>query len=736
MDEQDIAGAFVDWANTFTPVSTFSDLSDVNALIDIVSSIDSKWFKQLSRSEDNNWVIRLNKLKKLHLLLTRYYEENLGLSAIKNIEAPNFNAITKDHDVEETMKLCSLIVTLAVTYVNKAEQITKIQSLSPKSQQGLMLTIEGVMKRLGEPIVEGPPKKSSFDAGDELKRVNNELNMELIRIKTEKEALEKAYTASLDERENLTNQRDDLRAEVEDLSQKLKDMETALDQSTQSGKADFVLRSEIDRLQNELKRYDKQREEATKKLAEKEAKISELTRRIETLSEQANEAAKLKDQVDEYRHAADKLKKTENVIEKYKKKLEEGADLRRALKTAEQENRTLIDRNQQIEDEYNKIIRFRSLMEDYKKQIDEFQTEKAELINQKNKYEYEHKHMRSKLESYEMAQSRDMETIRLLEERIREIELGEGEPLKLDDDDDEKVEADEIDQSIDENTELFDALKGTTKTSLRLKINELERELNSLREGKNIDENAEAELLVLQHKLEDANRIKAKFETDYVKVQKEKLILESELERLQAEKGSSSNGVNKNEPRKEQKELLETKKQLRETQAKLERVEKEVGEIRPDSNTEARIKSLEDENDDLKSRNEELSSLLQSLEGKSEDDLRSQNIQLHKQANEKSRKLEQLKTLVTGQHEIIENYKNAQNSFEAEREAHAAEIKRMELQHKDAKQQLQKEISLVTSAWFNIGTRIQPDHVFLQRQGPQSFLNQQRLILDTQLKRR
>lgn len=52
---------------------------------------------------------------------------------------------------------------------------------------------------------------------------------------------------------------------------------------------------------------------------------------------------------------------------------------------------------------------------------------------------------------------------------------------------------------------------------------------------------------------------------------------------------------------------------------------------------------------------------------------------MHKQANEKTRKLEQLKTLVTGQHEIIENYKNAQNSFEAEREAHTAEIKRLEV---------------------------------------------------------
>ncbi|RIA88777.1 hook-related protein family [Glomus cerebriforme] len=698
MEEQDIAAAFVDWAKTFNnlmrPVNSFSDLSDCNVLIDIVVSIDPKWFKQLSRSEEDNWVIKLNKLKKLHLLLTRYYEENLGLPDIKNIEVPNFHSIAKESDLVETMKLCSLIVTLAVTYVDKAKHIEKIQNLGPKSQQGLMLTIEGVMKRLGDPIIEAPPRKSTFNIDDEIKRIT----IDQERLKADKEALEKAYKASLDEREHLTNQRDDLRGEVEDLNQKLKDMEAALDQSTQTGKADFVLRSEIDRLQNELQ--------------------------VEALTEQANEAAKLKDQLDEYRHAADKLKKTENVIEKYKKKLEENADVRRALKTAEQENRDLIDRNKTIEEEYNKVIKFRKLMEDYKQQIEALHSEKTELVNQKNKYEYEYKHMRSKVEAYEMAQLRDQETIHLLEVRLRELELGEGEPLKLDDD--EKVEADEIDQSIENDSELSDALKGTTKTSLRLKINELERELNSLREGKNPDENADAQLLVLQHKLEDANRIKAKFETDYVKVQKEKLILESELERLQAEKGSSSNG-------KEQKELLETKKQLREAQAKLEQAEKEIGEIKPDSNSEARIKALEVENEELKSRNEELSSLLQSLEGKSEDDLRSQNIQLHRQVNEKSRKLDQLKTLVTGQHEIIENYKNAQNSFEAEREAHAAEIKRLEQLHKEAKEQLQKEISLVTSAWFNIGTRIQGDHVFLQRQGPQSFLNQQRLILDTQV---
>lgn len=78
--------------------------------------------------------------------------------------------------------------------------------------------------------------------------------------------------------------------------------------------------------------------------------ISELTRKVDELQVTADLAAHLKDQVDEYvtptcrrvtglkpsryRHAADKLQKTENVMEKYKKKLQEGADLRQHVKVS------------------------------------------------------------------------------------------------------------------------------------------------------------------------------------------------------------------------------------------------------------------------------------------------------------------------------------------------------------------------------------------------------------------
>jgi len=45
-----------------------------------------------------------------------------------------------------------------------------------------------------------------------------------------------------------------------------------------------------------------------------------------------------------YRHAADRLQKTENVMEKYKKKLQESADLRQHVKVRQLLSGVLISR--------------------------------------------------------------------------------------------------------------------------------------------------------------------------------------------------------------------------------------------------------------------------------------------------------------------------------------------------------------------------------------------------------
>lgn len=150
--------------------------------------------------------------------------------------------------------------------------------------------------------------------------------------------------------------------------------------------------------------------------------------------------------MDEYKHAAEKLQKTENVIEKYKKKLEESADLRRQIKVwwvalllsikqftsllsfvesqaLEDQNVQLMERNQTIEEEYRKVLAFKTLMDSYKDQVATLETKNNELIREKNKMEYEMQHMTKRVQSLEEDKANDTEQIQLLEDRLQEIEM-------------------------------------------------------------------------------------------------------------------------------------------------------------------------------------------------------------------------------------------------------------------------------------------------------------------------
>ncbi|CAG8643896.1 18616_t:CDS:10 [Acaulospora morrowiae] len=463
--DQVAASAFVEWVNTFDeisrPVYSVQDLTDGVVLFKIVRAVDPAWFKLTTDTCEGSWPIKFNELKKLHQLLIQYCEEILGLSA-KNIEMPNLIAIAKDGDSNETMKLCSLVLTVAVSSSNKAAYIEKINSLSQKSKEKLMLSIESVMNRLGTSQPQRKPLV--FVPEDGLK----EIAAEHRRLVAEKDALEKAHQALMEEHTRLRHQFDDFQVENEELNLKLKELKLITTQSSQNSEPDPLMRIEIENLRHELSRSENKRHETELLIESQNVMINDLVRKVELLSELADEAALLKGQLDMYRNAADKLKKTENVIEKYKKKLEESADMRKTIKNLEQENQTLVERNRVIEDKYHKIAASKSLTKSRTQQTIDPQLEKMDLINQRNKYEFECKRLQAKVEAYKNEKTRDMDKIRLLEDRLRKLEPDDGKRIQ-----EPRMLADEMKTGVS---------RGDTITSLKLKINELECELAKKRE--------------------------------------------------------------------------------------------------------------------------------------------------------------------------------------------------------------------------------------------------------------
>ncbi|ORZ22413.1 hypothetical protein BCR42DRAFT_167972 [Absidia repens] len=211
--------------------------------------------------------------------------------------------------------------------------------------------------------------------------------------------------------------------------------------------------------------------------------------------------------------------------------MDDSGDLKRQIKLLDEQNHSLMERNQQIENEYGKVLGFKTLMDSYKDQVALLETKNNELVREKNRMEYDIQQMTNKVELLEVDKTRDSERISTLEDHLKDVQMGarhitEGTP-QVDDADD--MDLDDDDTHLGGSLE--DSLKESNITELKLSKRRLERQLRSLQQ-----ENGEADKgqnpTVLQHLLDEATRLKAQFEKNYLEVSQERDILQSDMARV------------------------------------------------------------------------------------------------------------------------------------------------------------------------------------------------------------
>ncbi|KAJ2357116.1 hypothetical protein IWW50_004308 [Coemansia erecta] len=430
MSQEEIAEGFVGWVGTFSslskPVASLNDLTDGIALFEICAEIDRQWFKSI-RSADigDNWVLKLNNLKKLYKLVTRYYEEVLGYPAA-NLTEPNLSAIAKSEDASELLKLCHLVLTLAVQCERNQVYIGKIMSLGESDQRCLMVAIESVLAQLGSADPDTEPDSHDVamdlthdDDVDPLTRLQDELMKSL----AEKNELEKsAYDLNV-EHKQVQSRYEELLVLNEELKMRMEDLEKSMARADKSGKADFLLRAEIDRLKHDLEKADARNQEAERINHEHAASIADLTRRVSENSGAKEETARLRDQLQEYKHAAERLAKSEHVIEKYKKKLEESTDLRRQVRLLEEQLAQAQDRSRQIEDEYHRMSQLRPAVNNYRDEYAQLESRHNLTISELGQAMERLRALEDEYERLNQDKQRDQDLISTLEESLREMEL-------------------------------------------------------------------------------------------------------------------------------------------------------------------------------------------------------------------------------------------------------------------------------------------------------------------------
>ncbi|KZT66817.1 HOOK-domain-containing protein [Daedalea quercina L-15889] len=583
--------AFFSFFATFDltrPVTTVADLSDGAALVEVLSVVDAEYFRQSARPSaqpSDNWVLRFSALKRLYRLMTQYFSDVLH-QPTSALEVPDLQGMAQDYSAAATLGMCRLTITIAVQCENNKAIIEKIQSLTESEQHSLMKVIEQTMAKVR---ASGDTSTGDVSMTEDDHYYN--LQSERSKILSEKETLEKVYQTLLDEHRTLQTNYDDALSEKEDTLAQLRQAQRDADNKRVDGRGDAMMRAEMDRLRTELQKSEDNLAMAEAELDKQTNIVTDLTRKVDELQAKADEAARLKDQVDEYRHAADKLQKTENVMEKYKKKLQEGADLRQHVKALEKQNADLVDQNASLEEEYRKVAAFKPLMDSYKTQIAELETKMSARTKELDATKFELDQTKTKLKVTETERAKDSETLELYQERVRELELtsqarpsaaksararadreesgnmaemteeelmGRGAGGQEGEDEDEDVQGlgDELDS----------ALSGTTMTDLKLQVRKLQRELEAVRKN----EADASRVLVLENLLDDANRMKGRYEADYLAAHREQLVLQQKLEEIRSGKSMGDGAEAAIALRQRLNETVEQLDALRKEHAELE----------------------------------------------------------------------------------------------------------------------------------------------------------------------
>lgn len=96
------------------------------------------------------------------------------------------------------------------------------------------------------------------------------------------------------------------------------------------------------------------------------------------------------------------------------------------IQALEIQNTDLLKRCHELEDEYRKVLRFKTVMGSFEEQVQQLAANNRELSDEKARFEEELRKMSETCAYLEQDRDRNVEQVQLLEEQIKEMELGGG----------------------------------------------------------------------------------------------------------------------------------------------------------------------------------------------------------------------------------------------------------------------------------------------------------------------
>uniref|UniRef100_A0A665U944 Calponin-homology (CH) domain-containing protein n=1 Tax=Echeneis naucrates TaxID=173247 RepID=A0A665U944_ECHNA len=577
--------------NTPAPCRTVEELTTGAAISQALHQIDPAWFTdawlgRIKADVEDNWRLKMNKLKKILQMVVDYYNEVLN-QEISDFPLPEMALVAEHSNPVELGRLLQLVLGCAVRCERKQEYIQIIMTLEESVQHVVMTAIQELMSK--ETMAPFGAELSG-DLEQQLKKALEDLT----ELLAEKEALAQRCQELDIQVTILQEERNSLLAENDVLTDRANQLDTFDDPSTPSGRKHGLLQQQLETLQEENFRLEAAKDDYRIHCEELEKQLIEVQHRNDELTSLAEESRALKDELDVLRSCSDRVLMLEASVDAYKRKLESLGDLKRQMKLLEDNNMTYMQNTVSLEEELRKANAARAQLETYKRQVQELHRKLSEESRRADHLAFEMKKLEEKHDTVMKEKERIIIERDSLKELNEELRCTQAQQQQL-------SQAGMLPSSSPSHDNLAAEL---IPIEYREKFIRLQHENKMLRVQQ--EEYEQAKITALQAQLEEAHKTRSELDTEN-RLSRERVIeLQQQVEDLQkALQSPAAKPDDSNLKRKLDAHMV----QLNEAQDEIMKKKELLEDLQPD-NTQTSLKvdelmaALKKKDDDMRAMEE------------------------------------------------------------------------------------------------------------------------------------
>ncbi|OBU01506.2 hypothetical protein VE01_00468 [Pseudogymnoascus verrucosus] len=719
VDSKAAQAALLHWVNTFPldkEARSLVDLSDGKLLYQVMADIDPTFTRR-----------RSNEKKTFQAVIRglRYYIVTECTELEELVESPSFIAISADGKTEDILELTSFLLVAAMSGPRRQDYISTIMTFDQGVQGEIKDIIEQRIteaheaRESGNKIYQPPPGKATPD--------EFQLEYRYGVLLGQKRGVEQENERLLKQTADLTTRLTHLQENNDSLQDHLRDAEDRLNAPVRDDETEHRIR----RLEDDIRERDEVIESQEGQLEQDRDKMARMGRELSNLKDADSRLIQLQDEIKELEFKNDELTKKANTVDRYKNKLEVQKDLQKNFKDLELENEELKTQFQHID----KIIERNSSLEASQRQfqnsISKAEMEIFEIGSQKKMLEAENSELRYSMSTQE-------EKIAQYEQAM--FELREQSPLP---------EISPHGQTLAEQMQNSEGDRQNNLENFRLKAE------NALLKGNTI---AAQENSSLRAQLEESDAHIKVIEGKYREAFEKEVITQQQLRAM----------MNLVDDNKKDLAFVELKKAHTSVTEQLEALQKQLAALEAEHEDSKRgllmatadLSMVEKEEidalEELKATQESLSKSfeneLTALKGKYKAlliDYEAQKSQLIeslltnnklREALEKNTNIEETPIVDDEPKEVPATPTQPDAEEVLKKDATIAElqaqVKELEENGNDAQKvalerendNLKREYSMMTMAWYDLSSRVQSNTVMLQRRSEvsKSWINKQR----------